>query len=414
MTTRNQFKVTCSILGLGYIGLPTAAVLAQAGHRVIGVDVNPDVVDTINNGKTHILEPGIDQAVALAVASGALSAQLIPAPADVFLIAVPTPFHAGADCIPEPNIDYVLAAGLAISPMLRPGNLVLLESTSPVGTTEQLAQVITEASGLKSEELHIAYCPERVLPGRILQELVSNNRVIGGLTPAAAEAGQAFYASFCQGELLATTARTAELVKLTENSFRDVNIAFANELSLVCDHLDINVRELIRLANHHPRVNVLQPGCGVGGHCIAVDPWFIAAAAPHCTPLIQAARHVNDFKSRWVIEQVRARAAALEDQLGRPARIGCLGLAFKPDVDDLRESPALHITTELLVAGLNVLACEPNLSDHPTIKLRALEQVLADADLLVFLVAHSPFKGLDLSGRAVFDLCGVSEQSREV
>ena len=392
---------TCCVVGLGYIGLPTAAVLAKAGHRVIGVDVNAQVVATVNEGRIHIVEPDLDQAVAESVASGSLSAQVTPAPADVFLIAVPTPFRSGADGIPQPNIDYVLAAARAIAPVLRPGNLVLLESTSPVGTTEQVAQVIAEASGLSSEQLHIAYCPERVLPGRILQELISNDRVIGGLTPAAAAAGQAFYASFCQGELLATTARTAELVKLTENSFRDVNIAFANELSLVCDHLDINVRELIRLANHHPRVNVLQPGCGVGGHCIAVDPWFIAAAAPHCTPLIQAARRVNDGKSRWVIDQVQARAAALEDQLGRPARIGCLGLAFKPDVDDLRESPALHITTELLVAGLDVLACEPNLSDHPTIKLHALEQVLAEADLLVFLVAHSPFKGLDLWPRRV-------------
>jgi len=401
---------TCCILGLGYIGLPTAAVLARAGHRVIGVDVNAQVVATVNEGRIHIVEPDLDQAVAAAVASGALSAQLTPAPADVFLIAVPTPFRSGPDGIPQPNIDYVLAAARAIAPVLRPGNLVLLESTSPVGTTEQVAQVIAEASGLNSDQLHIAYCPERVLPGRILQELISNDRVIGGLTPAATAAGQSFYASFCQGELLATSARTAELVKLTENSFRDVNIAFANELSLVCDHLGINVRELISLANHHPRVNVLQPGCGVGGHCIAVDPWFIAAAAPHCTPLIQSARHVNDGKSRWVIEQVQARAAALEDQLGRPARIGCLGLAFKPDVDDLRESPAFHITTELLVAGLDVLACEPNLHDHPTIKLHSLEQVLAEADLLVFLVAHSPFKGLDLTGRAVFDLCGVTEQ----
>ena len=402
---------TCCVVGLGYIGLPTAAVLANAGHRVIGVDVNAQVVATVNEGRIHIVEPDLDQAVAAAVASGSLSAQLTPATADVFLIAVPTPFRSGADGIPQPNIDYVLAAARVIAPVLRPGNLVLLESTSPVGTTEQVAEVIAEASGLNREQLHIAYCPERVLPGRILQELISNDRVIGGLTPAAAAAGKAFYACFCQGELLATTARTAELVKLTENSFRDVNIAFANELSLVCDHLDINVRELIRLANHHPRVNVLQPGCGVGGHCIAVDPWFIAAAAPHCTPLIQAARRVNDGKSRWVIEQVQARAAALEDQLGRPARIGGLGLAFKPDVDDLRESPALHITTELLVAGLNVLACEPNLDDHPTIKLHSIEQVLASADLLVFLVAHSPFKGLDLAGRLVFDLCGVTEQA---
>ena len=404
--------ISCCVVGLGYIGLPMAAVLAKAGHRVIGVDVNAQVVATVNEGLIHIVEPDLDLAVAESVASGSLLAQVTPAPADVFIIAVPTPFRSGANGIPQPNIDYVLAAARAIAPVLRPGNLVLLESTSPVGTTEQVAQVITEASGLSiDQQIHIAYCPERVLPGRILKELISNDRVIGGLTPAAAAAGQAFYASFCQGELLATTARTAELVKLTENSFRDVNIAFANELSLVCDHLAINVRELIRLANHHPRVNVLQPGCGVGGHCIAVDPWFIAAAAPHCTPLIQSARHVNDGKSRWVIEQVQARAAALEDKLGRrPARIGCFGLAFKPDVDDLRESPALHITTELVAAGLDVLACEPNLSDHPTIKLHAIEQVLTEADLLVFLVAHSPFKDLNLSGRYVFDLCGVTLQ----
>ena len=409
MVERPSIPSICCILGLGYIGLPTAAVLAGAGHRVIGVDVNAEVVATVNQGQIHIVEPDLDQAVAKAVASGALTAQLAPQPADVFLIAVPTPFRSGADGIPQPNIDYVLAAARAIAPVLRPGNLVLLESTSPVGTTQQVAAVLAQESGIAPQQIHLAYCPERVLPGRILQELISNDRVIGGLTPAAADAGKAFYATFCRGALLTTTAATAELVKLTENSFRDVNIAFANELSLVCDRLAINVRELIRLANHHPRVNVLQPGCGVGGHCIAVDPWFIAAAAPDCTPLIQTARRVNDGKSRWVIEQVQARASALADQLGRPARIGCLGLAFKPDVDDLRESPALHITTELLVAGLEVLACEPNLADHPTIKLQPLEQVLLQADLLVLLVAHTPFRGLDLAGRQVFDLCGVSE-----
>ena len=411
MPEHKRLTSTCCIIGLGYIGLPTAAVLARAGHRVIGVDVNAQVVATVNQGLIHIVEPDLDKAVAEAVASGALTAQLTPAPADVFLVAVPTPFRNGPKGIPLPNIDYVLAAARSIAPLLRPGNLVLLESTSPVGTTEQVAAAISEVSGLHSDQLHIAYCPERVLPGRILTELISNDRVIGGLTPAAAEAGKAFYASFCQGQLLTTNARTAELVKLTENINRDVNIAFANELSLVCDRLGINVRELIRLANHHPRVNVLQPGCGVGGHCIAVDPWFIAAAAPDITPLIQTARRVNDGKSRWVIKQVQERAAALEDQLGRPARIGCLGLAFKPDVDDLRESPALHITTELVVAGLDVLACEPNLTDHSTIKLHRLEQLPAEADLLVFLVAHSPFKGLDLTGREVFDLCGVTEQA---
>jgi UDP-N-acetyl-D-mannosaminuronic acid dehydrogenase len=279
-----------------------------------------------------------------------------------------------------------------------------------VGTTQQMAGVLAQA-GVDVTKIHVAYCPERVLPGKIMTELVDNDRVVGGLTPEATQAVTSFYRTFVRGAVLETDAKTAEMCKLTENSFRDVNIAFANELSLVCDRLRINVRELIRLANHHPRVNVLQPGCGVGGHCIAVDPWFIAAAAPDCTPLIQTARRVNDGKSRWVIEQVQVRAATLEDQLGRPARIGCLGLAFKPDVDDLRESPALHITTELVVAGLDVLACEPNLSDHPTIKLHALEQVLNEADLLVFLVSHTPFKGLQLSGRAVFDLCGVTEQA---
>jgi len=402
---------TCCVIGLGYIGLPTAAVLALSGHRVIGVDVNAQVVNIVNNGSIHIVEPDLEQAVAEAVSTGALSAQLSPASADVFLIAVPTPFRNNPNGIPQPNIDYVFAAARALAPKLSPGNLVLLESTSPVGTTEQLAQVIEEACGLTRDQINFAYCPERVLPGRILQELISNDRVIGGLTIAAALAGKTFYSSFCKGELLTTSSNTAEMVKLTENSFRDVNIAFANELSLVCDRLGVNVRELIRLANHHPRVNVLQPSCGVGGHCIAVDPWFIAAEAPDCTHLIQTARRVNDGKSRWVIEQVQARSATLEDQLGRPPSIGCLGLAFKPDVDDLRESPALHITTELLVAGLDVLACEPNLHDHPTIKLHTLEVVLNEADLLVFLVAHSPFRDLDLTGRSVFDLCGVTEQA---
>ena len=401
---------TCCVFGLGYIGLPTAAVLAKAGHRVIGVDVNSQVVDSVNAGNIHFYEPELDIQVSHFVSSGSLSASLTPVTADVFLIAVPTPFLVGPDKIPQPNIDFVLSAARSIASVIRPGNLVLLESTSPVGTTQLVAKLIVEVSGLCADHFHIAYCPERVLPGRILQELTSNDRVIGGLTSAASQAGKAFYSSFCKGKLLTTSARTAELVKLAENSFRDVNIAFANEISLVCDHLDINVRELIRLANHHPRVNVLQPGCGVGGHCIAVDPWFIAAAAPHCTPLIQASRHVNDGKSRWVIEKVRSHASSMEVDLDRPPRIGCFGLAFKPDVDDLRESPALQITTELLLAGLDVLACEPNLSDHPTIKLHSIEHVLLHADLLVFLVAHTSFKGLNLVDRVVFDFCGVAGQ----
>ena len=398
------------VLGLGYIGLPTAAVLAGAGHRVVGVDVRRQVVDTVNAGLIHIVEPDLGHAVSSVVQTGALTAQLRPTPSEVFLIAVPTPFRLGADGHPQPNIDYVLDAAKSIAPVLQPGNLILLESTSPVGTTEKLAQVLTEISGLSYDQLHIAYCPERVLPGRILHELIINDRVIGGLSQSAAKVGSEFYASFCQGQLLTTTARTAELVKLTENAFRDVNIAFANELSMVCDELDVDVRQLIHFANHHPRVSILQPGCGVGGHCIAVDPWFIVSAVPHRTPLIQAARHVNDGKSTWVIDQVQARVEVLQDQLRRVVRVGCLGLAFKPDVDDLRESPALHITTELLVSGFDVMACEPNLHDHPTFKLYSLEQVLEDADLLVFLVPHSSFQGLDLTGRNVFDLCGVTDQ----
>lgn len=411
MVELNFLASSCCVLGLGYIGLPTAAVLARSGHRVIGVDVNSHVVSTVNQGKIHIVEPDLDKVVASVVATNALRAQLTPVAADVFIIAVPTPFLGDNNGVPQPNIDFVLAAARAIALVLRPGNLVLLESTSPVGTTDLVAQVICEHSGLQFDDLLIAYCPERVLPGRILLELISNDRVIGGLSPVAAEAGKSFYATFCEGELLTTSARTAELVKLAENSFRDVNIAFANELSLVCDRLGINVRELIRLANHHPRVNVLQPGCGVGGHCIAVDPWFIAAQAPDCTPLIQTARRVNDGKPHWVINQVQARATYLEEKLGHPVRIGCFGLAFKPDVDDLRESPALFIATELIAAGMEVLACEPNLYDHPTIKLNTLEHSLANADLLLFLVAHSLFRDLDLTGRYIIDLCGVTENS---
>lgn len=408
MSQSNSIHKTCCILGLGYIGLPTSAVLARAGYNVIGVDVNPNVVDSINNGKIHIVEPDLDLTVVNAVKSGLLKAQLFPESSDVYVIAVPTPFSVGSDGVPLPNVDYVLSAARAIAPVLRPGNLVLLESTCPVGTTQQLANLLQNLSGLGPTQLHIAYCPERVLPGRIMQELISNSRVIGGLTSDASLQAKHFYSTFCKGDLLTTTASTAELVKLTENSYRDVNIAFANELSLVCDHLGINVRELIRLANHHPRVNVLQPGCGVGGHCIAVDPWFIAASAPQCSELIQTARRVNDGKSAWVIQKVQALANDLKKNLGRPPRIGCLGLAFKPDVDDLRESPALLITSELLSLGYCVLACEPNLSTHPSIKLHSLEQVLVDADLLVFLVAHSSFKGLNLCGREVFDLCGVT------
>ena len=377
--------VSVCVLGLGYIGLPTSVVLARAGFSVVGVDINQSVVNTINSGDIHIFEPDLQLSVASVVSSGMFTAQLTPCISDVFIVAVPTPFVYVDNNLPQPNIDFVLSAAQAIGPLLRKGNLVILESTSPVGTTQLFGETLCRLSGLTLDQFHVAYCPERVLPGVILKELVSNDRVIGGLTPVASSLVSDFYSKFCFGGLFQTNARTAEMVKLSENAFRDVNIAFANELSLVCDKLHVDVRELIQLANHHPRVNILQPGCGVGGHCIAVDPWFIASAAPDCTPLIQSARHVNDCKRRWVIDQVLSRASVLHDHLGRPPRIGCLGLSFKPDVDDLRESPAMHITTELLLAGLDVLACEPNLQDHASITLFTLHKVPSDADLLVFL-----------------------------
>lgn len=401
---------TVCVIGLGYIGLPSAALLASNGYLVHGVDIDSQVVDSINNGKTHIVEPGLDVLVSDVVSRGLLSAHLSPLPADVYIITVPTPFRQNSADIPQPNLDYVREAVESILPYLVQGNLVLLESTSPVGTTRMIAELIYSSTSYNSDNLHIAYCPERVIPGKTLTELVTNDRVIGGYTQLASQKGCIFYESFCEGDLFPTSSVNAELVKLVENSFRDVNIAFANEVSLVCDSLSVDVFELIRLANRHPRVNILKPGCGVGGHCIAVDPWFIASSFPDSTPLIQAARRVNDYKSTWVVEQIKSRALEFEAQSGRPAVVGCLGLAFKPDVDDLRESPALHITTELLVGGLLVLACEPNLLHHHTIKLHSLDDVLSGADLLVFLVSHSSFKGLDLSGRNVFDLCGVTGQ----
>ena len=412
MKTANDYQKIC-VMGLGYIGLPTASLLATKGFEVVGVDVSQKVVDTINKGEIHIVEPDLDILVKSAVHSGNLSASLEPCEADVFIIAVPTPFKDGGPghiSGKKPDLSYIESATKKISPYIKPGDLVILESTSPVGTTDEVvAEILKQADHAVGDNVYVSHCPERVLPGRILIELVENDRVVGGINDESTKVTVRFYERFVRGAVLATTAKTAEMVKLTENSSRDVQIAFANELSMICETENIDTWEVIELANRHPRVNILNPGPGVGGHCIAVDPWFIAAAAPDCTPLIQTARNVNDGKSHWVIEKVKTIATSLENQLARPPRIGCLGLAFKPDVDDLRESPALHITTELLVAGLEVLACEPNLHEHSTIKLHALEEVLAEADLLVFLVAHSPFKDLDLCGRNVFDLCGVTE-----
>ena len=397
---------TISIVGLGYIGLPTAAVFASRKKRVIGVDVNQNAVDTINRGEIHIVEPDLDMLVHAAVTEGFLRATTTPEPADAFLLAVPTPFKSGH----EPDLSYIESACRAIATALVKGNLVVLESTSPVGATEQMAQWLAEArpdlsfpqDAGEESDIRIAHCPERVLPGHVLRELVQNDRVIGGMTSACSKAAVDLYKIFVQGECVVTNARTAEMCKLTENSFRDVNIAFANELSLICESLDISVWELIRLANRHPRVNILQPGPGVGGHCIAVDPWFIVSKAPNHAKLIRAAREVNDSKPGWVIEQVRRAVSEwVENHPDRDpasASIACLGLTFKADIDDLRESPALAIAESLgkQFPG-QVLVVEPNIVEVPAaysqdLTLVSFEQAVSSADVLAVLVDHKEFK----------------------
>ncbi|MGR6981743.1 UDP-N-acetyl-D-mannosamine dehydrogenase [Testudinibacter sp. P27/CKL/0425] len=399
---------TISVIGLGYIGLPTATAFASSGKRVLGVDLNRYAVDTINQGKIHIVEPDLDVAVKSAVEKGLLTASTKVLPADAFLIAVPTPFKDHY----QPDLSYVESAAKSIAPVLQKGNLVVLESTSPVGATEEVENWLSElrpdltfpSKAGDEADIKLAYCPERVLPGKIMQELFSNDRVIGGLSSACAEKASRLYKLFVQGECIVTNARTAEMCKLTENSFRDVNIAFANELSLICDHLQISVWELIKLANRHPRVNILQPGAGVGGHCIAVDPWFIVAQSPEQARLIRTAREVNDYKPHWVIEQVKkalAEAVTERNCKASDITIACLGLAFKPDIDDLRESPAVEITAELADwhAG-KLLAVEPNIEKlsaqlQQKVELASLEQALETADILVLLVDHKQFKAVD-------------------
>lgn len=393
------------ILGLGYIGLPTAALLANRGYDVYGVDINQHAVDTINRGEIHIVEPELDTFVHAAVSSGKLRADTKPAEADVFVLAVPTPFHHAdiPNACPSPNIDYVIAATRSIAPYVREGNIVILESTSPVGTTDKVAEVLSEA-GIDIFKVHVAHCPERVLPGHIMRELVENDRIVGGITSEATRVTAEFYRTFVSGEVLETDAKTAEMAKLTENSFRDVNIAFANELSILCDQFGIDTLELIALANRHPRVNILQPGCGVGGHCIAVDPWFIVDAGRGTARLIETARRVNDYKSEWVIEKIKNAALKFENENGRKAKIACMGLAFKPDIDDLRESPALYITRRLITDGLDVLAVEPNIEHFKEFEIVDYKEVLEKADLFAFLVAHKEFK--QLTANTDLDFCG--------
>lgn len=406
---------TVSVVGLGYIGLPTAAAFAARRKRVIGVDISQHAVDTINRGAIHIVEPELDMLVHAAVTQGYLRATITPEPADAFLIAVPTPFSDGY----KPDLRFIEAASHAIAPVLKKGDLVVLESTSPVGTTEQMAAWMSELrpdltfpqQAGELSDIRIAHCPERVLPGHVIRELVENDRVIGGMTPRCSELARELYQSFVRGDCILTDARTAEMCKLTENSFRDVNIAFANELSIICDKLDINVWELIRLANRHPRVSILQPGPGVGGHCIAVDPWFIVDSAPEQARLIRTARTVNDAKPGYVIDRVERAARRFKDPV-----IACLGLAFKANIDDLRESPAVEIADELAerFAG-QVVVVEPNVRNLPAaldgkVRLCELNEALLEADIIVILVDHAQFRRVDpvrFQAKVVIDTRGV-------
>lgn len=406
---------TIGVIGLGYIGLPTAATFASRGLKVIGVDVNQYAVDTINQGNVHIVEPELDIIVRSTVTTGNLRATTTPEPADAFIVAVPTPFQEGK----KPDLSYIEAASKAIAPVLKRGDLVILESTSPVGATEKMSAWLAEfrpdltfpQTAGENSDIRIAHCPERVLPGHVIRELVENDRIIGGMTPKCSEAAQDLYKIFVKGDCIVTEARTAEMCKLTENSFRDVNIAFANELSMICDELDINVWELIRLANRHPRVNILQPGPGVGGHCIAVDPWFIVDSAPEQAKLIRQARLVNDSKPHFVIDKVKKETGRFREPV-----IACLGLAFKPNIDDLRESPAVEIVYELATQKVGrILAVEPNVHHLPKklegkVELLSLDQALEQADIVLLLVDHNQFKAVEhsrLNRLVVIDTRGI-------
>lgn len=405
-----------SVIGLGYIGLPTAAVLSSRGVDVIGVDVDSRVVDTLNQGKIHIVEPELDMLFHGAVSSGKFRAVQTPEEAEVFVIAVPTPFKENH----KPDLAYVESAARSIAPKLQRGNLVILESTSPVGTTEQLSKWLSERrpdltfpfQAGENADVQIAYCPERVLPGHVLRELVENDRVIGGMSKKCTEKAIAFYQIFVQGKCLPTNARTAEMAKLTENSFRDVNIAFANELSMICDRIGVDVWELVNLANHHPRVNILTPGPGVGGHCIAVDPWFIVDSAPDLSRLISTARLVNDSKPQWVIDKVKSEAARFNSP-----KVACLGLSFKADIDDLRESPAVEITAHLakeivgkiLVAEPFIDSLPPSLSNFTNVEFKDAEAAISEADIVVLLVNHHQFQIIDrqlIEGKVIIDTRG--------
>lgn len=394
-------------IGLGYIGLPTSALIASRGTKVLGIDVNQNIIEIINQGKIHIVEPDLEDIVSLAVQNGNLKASSKAEPASVYLIVVPTPFKENH----EPDISFIEDATKGIIPILKKGDLYIIESTSPVGTTEKMMDLIYSARPELKDEIFIAYCPERVLPGNVMFELVNNDRVIGGVNEISTKKAVAFYSKYVKGELHETNARTAEMCKLVENSSRDVQIAFANELSLICDKADINVWNLISLANKHPRVNILNPGCGVGGHCIAVDPYFITSRYPLESKIIGSAREINNYKAFWCVEKIQKIKLEFELKHSKKPKIALMGLAFKPNIDDLRESPAKYIAQKVLQnsSGETNFIVEPNIDDHSFFKLTNFRSAAKKADIIVFLVAHDEFKSLDIdSNKVVVDFCGIS------
>lgn len=394
-------KPSVVMVGLGYIGLPTAALIASRNIKVTGVDIHQHVVDTINKGEIHIVEPDLDGLVHHVVKENYLTASTTPVEADVYLIAVPTPFKGDH----EPDISFVESATRAILPTLKEGALVIIESTSPVGTTEKMEKVIFSERPELEGKIFMAYCPERVLPGNVIHELEHNDRAIGGINEASTEKAVAFYRHFVKGELHRTNSKTAEMCKLVENSSRDTQIAFANELSMICDEAGINVWELIRLANKHPRVNILQPGTGVGGHCIAVDPWFIVSEFPEQAKIIRAAREINNYKTEWVIEKIKSTALQFELDNDKKPKIAAMGLAFKPNIDDLRESPALNVVNTLLKDKFDLSIVEPNVKEYKDFQLEDVDEAINKADIIVYLVNHKVFKTIDTQ-KVVLDFCG--------
>lgn len=402
----NRSSMKVQFIGLGYIGLPTAALIASKKIKVIGVDINPKVVDTINNGEIHIVEPFLSDMVKEAVNQKYLTAQIQPTESDVHIIVVPTPFKKNH----RADISFVETATLSVIPHLKKGDLFIIESTSPIGTTEKMANLIFKKRPDLIDELYIAYCPERVLPGNVLYELTHNDRVIGGINDASTQKAIKFYSMFVEGQLHSTDTKTAEMCKLTENSSRDVQIAFANELSIICDRAGIDVWELIKMANKHPRVKILQPGSGVGGHCIAIDPWFIVSDFPEQTHLIKAARDLNDYKADWCANKVIEACVAFEKNRNTIPVVACMGLAFKPNIDDLRESPAKYITARIISeTNADVLVCEPNISEHKTYNLHTVDEAYKKADIVVWLVKHDSFLKFDKGlNKLEFDFCGVN------